>query len=1312
MNYNTPIENYEQLQREYFKQADYQNYLNNYDFNAPVEEIEPLEPLNFDFEKKTNKTNGGNINDNRNYLDYFNRTRETEKEKERKKQIEYKKQLEEQILENKIRKEKERERRRQEDLIYEQKMKEKERFSAEKNQEKLKKKNLNDNIFFANRESDEIRNGKTNYNKEELEQELFNSHPGLEKIMKNIKVSGGQNDNSSYNLNNSNKNFNNTNINNINFQNSNYYKDNNQKYDPQNNFQNNNNSQNYYNGRNQVHNIQSASNTSNILPNNYYISNRMKINNIPNEENYYQNNNIKVPQTPQPHKMNSFNFLNNNNDSLLNNQINQNYQLTEINQQNSMMNSSSPNLQMNLSHNNNAFINQFNNNQNLNNNNNNQFNNNQNYQSNMNINNNNNNQLNNNNQNYQNNINNNLSYPPILEKIFDFFKEQIRIIQDYKLRIDQLQNERDQAIVQNKLNEEKILAMQKIKEQQSEMEKNFGNLPYYQGIKNNMEHTISTLLEKDESTIKRNDDNRNNRRKKNNNNKNKINEHNNNNEFNHLLRDITYKSKYENQDNNMNNSLSKRDMTKNFEENKNECNILNFDENDITYTYDEEQIENQNPLITSTKLVKQNGDKKLMETWNKDKIYISKQNKNDENIEQNNGINNSKLKKVNEDNKHYNKNNNNNLNELERNEIPFILNEESNSQRIDIYNDNFKKINNLFNKKKDLIQNEIIDKNNPKVEKDKELLYNLNQQNNQIIEKPINLLQKNKEKLIELNIQNEIIEDINTNKNNISTIPKNPLDDKSFSIDENVKPFTNLDNDLNDNSFKIETNEQNNKSSISNNKDNNNVDSIIEEEEKDFKNKSQLNILDIPKKDNSEIPKNIILLNKDNNITISNSLSKKFVNIKNSISSERYEIPPLNETIEDQVNIKENKDNNSNIESIKKVVKETNLDTYEKNMKLNFEKEDDITSSNNLKINNNDQTQNNCSEKSIYSEELNNSNISQKSISDSEEYIKEKPNDLSNENDLVNIGNQFMDDYKNIKFEKYEEDINEKIIDKDKENDIEENQRKEIQNLNKENYISSNNNTITNNNNTISSNQTLKFRDNIANQNYHFSLTRQKNPFELAQLSKELNVKIDKKDYEFPIEKNDKITEKNESELSSEIPFIKNINDKPIPTKENSLLKKSNVSNSIKQYPQSQYDNNEILLNKITLFDDDINSNISKENIMKSSHHIIGKINFENQQRLPRGVTVNNIKNLNEMYSSFKKKKNEKSIISNESSRFIDNNNSVVNESLISNKQKIKNQNIKINDNSSVFSVGKGDDELFNKVGKYAKFANNEIDQI
>ena len=154
--------------------------------------------------------------------------------------------------------------------------------------------------------------------------------------------------------------------------------------------------------------------------------------------------------------------------------------------------------------------------------------------------------------------------------------------------------------------------MEKIKEQQDKMEKNFGNLPYYQGIKNNMEQTISTLLERDESMIRKN---------KNNNE--------NNNEINNLIKDITYKSKYENQDNNINNlnnrnnndnnSFSKKEIAQKFKENKiEESNILHIDENDITYSSYYDQNESPNPLITSTKLVKQNGEKKLMETWVKD----------------------------------------------------------------------------------------------------------------------------------------------------------------------------------------------------------------------------------------------------------------------------------------------------------------------------------------------------------------------------------------------------------------------------------------------------------------------------------------------------------------------------------------------------------------------------------------------------------------------------------------------------------------------------------------------------------------------
>ena len=105
-----------------------------------------------------------------------------------------------------------------------------------------------------------------------------------------------------------------------------------------------------------------------------------------------------------------------------------------------------------------------------------------------------------------------------------------------------------------------------------------------------MEQTISTLLERDESMIRKNK---------------------NNNENNNLIKDITYKSKYENQDNNINNlnnrkgdehnSFSKKEIVLKFKENKiEELNILHIDENDITYSLYYDQNESPNPLITST----------------------------------------------------------------------------------------------------------------------------------------------------------------------------------------------------------------------------------------------------------------------------------------------------------------------------------------------------------------------------------------------------------------------------------------------------------------------------------------------------------------------------------------------------------------------------------------------------------------------------------------------------------------------------------------------------------------------------------------
>ena len=73
---------------------------------------------------------------------------------------------------------------------------------------------------------------------------------------------------------------------------------------------------------------------------------------------------------------------------------NQNYQFTQPNQ---IMNTSSPNLKMNMSNNIPTYNTNFNKNQT-------------------------------NNPNYNINMSNNLNYLPILEKIFDFFKEKVRII--------------------------------------------------------------------------------------------------------------------------------------------------------------------------------------------------------------------------------------------------------------------------------------------------------------------------------------------------------------------------------------------------------------------------------------------------------------------------------------------------------------------------------------------------------------------------------------------------------------------------------------------------------------------------------------------------------------------------------------------------------------------------------------------------------------------------------------------------------------------------------------------------------------------
>ena len=188
------------------------------------------------------------------------------------------------------------------------------------------------------------------------------------------------------------------------------------------------------------------------------------------------------------------------------------------------------------------------------------------------------------------NINNQNYYGKIIEM---FFHEQEKILESYKETIEKLKNERDEAIYRNKANEEKILALQKMQNDQELLEKNLGYFPLKNGYQKNMERTLDSIMQKNEN---------------------------------------------EDYNNDINN--------KNFmEENRNEQNMNNI--NDNSNISDSKMAS----LITSTKFVKVNtgDDKELLETWKKeDKKENSKKN-NKNNIKENNNNN------INENNNQKNK---------------------------------------------------------------------------------------------------------------------------------------------------------------------------------------------------------------------------------------------------------------------------------------------------------------------------------------------------------------------------------------------------------------------------------------------------------------------------------------------------------------------------------------------------------------------------------------------------------------------------------------------------------------------------------
>ena len=192
--------------------------------------------------------------------------------------------------------------------------------------------------------------------------------------------------------------------------------------------------------------------------------------------------------------------------------------------------------------------------------------------------------FNNNSQNVNELLNMNINNQNYFGKIIEmFFHEQEKILESYKETIEKLKNERDEAIYRNKANEEKILAMQKMQNDKELLEKNLGYFPLKNGYQQNMEKTLDSIMQKNEN------------------------------------------EEY----NNMNN----KNIIK---ENKNEQSMNNINDNS---NISDSKLAS---LITSTKFVKVNNgdDKELLETWKKeDKEENSKKN-NKKNIKENNNENN------------------------------------------------------------------------------------------------------------------------------------------------------------------------------------------------------------------------------------------------------------------------------------------------------------------------------------------------------------------------------------------------------------------------------------------------------------------------------------------------------------------------------------------------------------------------------------------------------------------------------------------------------------------------------------------------
>ena len=702
------IDNYEDLQKEYMKHAQIKDYYKNIDYSTPIKEIEPLAPLDSNFFSK-NISLSDTKQQPLQYMNNYSREKELEKERNRQKQLEYQNFLNQQIEDKKRRKQQEEASRRQEELKYEQK------FNMQLHQNQMRYSNGANNKL--NKET-----------KMEAMKELINDHPNLEGILKKINLPNAQsnitNDLIKSNnmlpnnerLNVSNQLYNNINdYNDINVNKSYYTNPNINQQFPRDNNTNNDYSM-YYNNEhnnnnNNIHQSRTQQQQYIQSPHRMNYSSPNVLNDIAQAQ---QMNNINMGGIP----LTNVSMSNNNICRMSNNMMEQqphqsqyNRPTTPIYNANPSNNCGIPSVAMsspnvNIS----AMMNNVNNG----------FNNN----------------VSSTNAYYQPvqhpQMNNPYQYPQILDKMLDFvLQEQVKIINDYKETIEQLKNERDQAIYLNRANEEKIQALQRIQDKQAMIENKFGYSPFDQQYQDTLEEKLNHMMERSDVNMNM-----------------KKNNSNNDIDYNGQHPGINYKSKYEER----------------FEQTAD-----NF----------------KGSLMGSTKFVKQTGQKKLLETWiNDDEVNMNL----DEEFKYHNNNNNGV--KYNNNNKfHSNQNNYHNVNNVQHtslhtnvniNDISEIIKKDnkSDSGDDDVNNNYIQDLN--INKS---VQQELKPKQNINVNKNKIML---NKDNN-VDNYNHNIDDNNDNVNIEEHKHSIIHHDIKVNDNNGKSdnfIIENNNNENQFNIEQ------------------------------------------------------------------------------------------------------------------------------------------------------------------------------------------------------------------------------------------------------------------------------------------------------------------------------------------------------------------------------------------------------------------------------------------------------------------------------------------------------------------------------------------------